>query len=80
MSDQKLTELQQFALDLMKENGGDISANQLAGNWARHKKGRAPVSSRSMFGYTAAGYRCLRDLAKLGKVVDNGRYFHLKHN
>jgi hypothetical protein len=80
MSEKKLTELQQFALDQLKQEGGDLTANQLAHRWARHKRGDAPVSSRRMFGYTAAGYRCLRDLAKEGKLIDNGRHFHLKHN
>jgi hypothetical protein len=68
----KLTEMQQFALDKLKREKKDVSANGLAHDWAVHKTGRARVSSRDRFGYTSASYRTMRKLVELGLAEHAG--------
>lgn len=64
-----LTEMQQFTIDLLKKQGREIHAGYLANEWAIHKTGRCPCSSRDRFGFTSSAYRALRSLEKIGRVI-----------
>lgn len=68
----KLTPMQEFALALLKEKGGEVSAHRLAIDWAIHKTGRHRTSSRDRFGYTSAAYRTMRRLVDLGLANHEG--------
>lgn len=65
----KLTPMQQFAVDELKKYKGKMSPNYLANLWRTHKHGRGAASSRYMFGCTSAAYRTLRGLAEKGIIT-----------
>lgn len=67
-----LTPMQSFALEMLKQQKKEVSANSLAHDWAIHKTGRARVSSRDRFGYTSAAYRAMRKLVELGLAEHAG--------
>jgi hypothetical protein len=73
MTDQKLTELQEFALALLKSEGGEVHTGTLAYKWAEYKTGRhPPCASRDRFGLTSAAHKTMRKLVEMGLAEFNG--------
>lgn len=67
MKSNKLTEMQAFALEKLRELGQDgASGSYIGAMWKRHRSARCGVDSRSCFGFTSAGYRAARTLVEKG--------------
>jgi hypothetical protein len=77
----ELTEMQQFAMDLLKKKGGKLNTSYLSHEWAMYKRHRISAASRDRFGTTSAAYRTLRRLVVLDLVEPGDDYstFHLKN-
>lgn len=75
----KLTEMEAFALKLCNEKG-ELSPGELGVLWNNHKGRGNAVSSRGSFGTTSAAYRALRSLMKKGLLKSGGhRWVTLKN-
>lgn len=74
MKTEKLTPMQEFALNILKQwKGGEVSASYIAGRWSEFKTGRSRGASRDMFGYISAAYRACRSLVEKG-LAESIRY------
>ncbi len=75
-----LTEMQEFALNVLKLNKErGVCGSYVGCLWAEHKHNRYKAASRDCFGTTSAGYRTLRflvaqGLARVEKSVTPGGY------
>lgn len=58
--------MQEFALNILKEKTGEVSAAYIGARWSEFKTGRSRGASRDMFGYTSAAYGACRSLVEKG--------------